>query len=98
MMGVVKLAREATLDGVETPTLMLYSPQDRIVDPGKIVHTFQRFGAEHKVLIAVQDPDDPQRHILAGDILSARTTQAVTRVILDFLAPLNRPSLTAPNP
>lgn len=88
MMGTVKLARDADLQQIKTPVLVLYSPDDQIVSVDAIKKHYRRFGADYKQIHAVTGSGDPQHHILAGDVLSPQTTQQVASVILKFIQPL----------
>jgi esterase/lipase len=88
MMGTVKLARDADLQWIKTPVLVLYSPNDQIVSVDAIKKYYRRFGADYKQIHAVTGDGDPQHHVLAGDILSPQTTQKVADVILKFIQPL----------
>ncbi len=85
MMGLVRLARTADLERIHTPTLVIYSLEDKVVDPRRIEQTFERIGAEHKVLMPYSGSEDPDQHILAGDIRSPGSTQAVAGIILGFI-------------
>jgi alpha-beta hydrolase superfamily lysophospholipase len=88
MMGLVELGRESDLEGIRVPMLTFYSPDDRIVDSGAIEAVFARFGSQRKELVALERTGDPQRHVLAGDILSPGTTDEAVARMRDFLAPL----------
>lgn len=87
MMALVALVRGSPLESITTPTLVLYSPQDQVVDPSKTEQAFARFGARDKRLQAVNDSADRSSHVLAGDILAARDTARVREWIVDFLEP-----------
>jgi len=88
MMGVVKLARSLDLATIKAPTLIIYSPEDKMVDTREIIAAFQEMGAEKKSLLPCQGTGDPARHVLAGDILSPGTTMLLAERIGDFLAGL----------
>lgn len=85
MMDLVRLVGRLNLRTVRTPTLMLYSRQDLIVSARAIERAFARLGAARKRLIEVPDADDPNHHVLAGDILSPTTTPEAVRLIVDFV-------------
>jgi len=85
MMALVERVRTSDLSRVRVPALVLYSPEDRVVDPRATEDVFARLGSELKALVPVSDPGDPERHVLAGDILSPSTTDGVARRILEFL-------------
>ena len=89
MMGMVKLARDSDLGRIRPPLLVLYSPEDQVVDPRRIETAFARFGSTPKVLVAVEDSADPQHHVLAGDILASADTERISELILRFVGSLD---------
>jgi esterase/lipase len=88
MMGLVKLARQADVTQISTPTLMLYSPNDDVIDAEQVVAVFEEWGSAEKRLVPIDQVEDPSNHVLAGDILSPASTAPIQTVILEFLANL----------
>lgn len=88
MMAVVRTVRDSALENIGTPTLVLYSPDDRVVSTAKIIEAHERLGAKIKPLIAIEGSQDPSRHVLAGRILAARDTARVRGNIIDFFGEL----------
>ena len=88
MMGMVKLVNTLDLQRVKAPTLLLYSPKDKTVDVAAVVAAFQGFGAEHKKLVAWTRGEDPDQHVLAGDILSPGSTVPLADIAVEFLQTL----------
>jgi len=84
MMAMVKAVRNAPLELIRTPTLTLYNPDDQLIDPRRVEPTVARFASQRRRCRQLT-PEDPIRHVLAGDILSPGTTDAVVREILDFI-------------
>jgi esterase/lipase len=85
MMGLVKLARRQDLSQLDRPTLVIYSPNDQVVNPQRTEELFLEIGAAQKELIPITDAADPNSHVLAGDILAPEGTAPVQQLILDFL-------------
>ena len=85
LMGVVKLVRDQDLTQVRQPTLVLYAPDDQVINARAVVNAFARFGSRNKALHAIAGITDPQRHTLAGRILSPESTPRVAELITDFL-------------
>jgi alpha-beta hydrolase superfamily lysophospholipase len=83
MMQLVDAVRGLDLSALRVPILVFYSTQDRIVDPARIV---ARFAGTPATLIEIHGADDPNRHVLAGRILSPGTTARVRDATLAFLA------------
>ena len=88
MMGIVKLTRDKDLSSIQAPVLIMYSPDDQIVDSNAIQEMFTRFSSEQKNIISITDAGDPQQHVLAGNIMSSQTTDKVTNNILEFIRQL----------
>lgn len=86
MMGLVKLARQVRPDAISVPVLVIYSPDDDVVNPRRTEAFYNRLAVEKKALVAVPDPADPYHHVLAGDILGAKNTPFVREQVLAFLA------------
>jgi len=84
MMSMVKAVRSSPLALIRTPTLCLYNPHDRLVNARRIEPTVARFGAARRLCRQIT-PDDPERHVPAGDILSPSSTATVAREIVDFI-------------
>ena len=88
MMGAVKLVEQMDLSRVVTPTLMFYSPADRVVDSNLIEERFGDIGSAHKELVAIDDCGDANNHILAGDVLSPETTDPIAQKVVEFVRQL----------
>ncbi len=88
MMALVRLARQIDLRRHQTPTLIVYSRRDQVLDPQLIESRFPLLGSPHKKLVVLDTSSDPASHVLAGDILSPRTTPVLFDAVLGFLKPL----------
>jgi esterase/lipase len=88
MMHMVKGIRALDLATVRTPVQVIYAPGDQVVSPRAIVKAFGAIGAERKKLVPFTRSEDPSQHVLAGDILSPGTTEAVAALIHHFLCGL----------
>jgi hypothetical protein len=60
--------------------------EDRVVSADRIEDFYRRLTVEPRQLVPVEDVGDPNRHILAGDILSPGATAQVRSHIVDFVA------------
>lgn len=86
LVALIEEANAADFARIDAPVLVLYSPGDQVISPAAIEARFPAFGTSRKRLVAVEDVDDPYRHVLAGQILSPGTTERVVQTMLDFLA------------
>ena len=85
MMALVEHVRTMDLAGITVPTLVLYSPDDEVVDPLETyVQVTEMTGAKPRVQV-VRTTSDPAHHVLAGDIISPESNSEVVERILDFL-------------
>ncbi len=82
MMATVSLVRNIDLKQLLTPTLVLYTKKDNVVDPQRIERFYQVLGSPKKQLI---DVPDAAGHVLAGDHTSPKTTDSVIRLIAAFI-------------
>lgn len=88
MMGMVKLVDTLDLGVVRAPVLVIYSPDDQVVAPQATVSAFSAMGSARKQIIPFRLSQDPSQHVLAGDILSPRTTATMVSMISDFVVPV----------
>jgi esterase/lipase len=70
---------------ITTPTLMIYSPRDQVIDPSAVQEAFAAWGASQKQLLAYEHSSDPSQHVLAGDIVSPGSTAELAAIISEFL-------------
>jgi esterase/lipase len=84
MMSLVDLVRQQDLARVRAPVLVMYSPQDRLIDTQRIIDTANSLDPDLVTLVPVEDPDKPHLHVLAGDILSPATSPLVLETIARF--------------
>ena len=85
MMRLVKYVNKLDLTTMNTPTLVIYSPDDQVVDPEFITSTYEEIGSSNKKIIALEDIESENNHVLAGDILSPSDTRRVTDHIDAFI-------------
>lgn len=85
MMALVQHVRTMELSRVDIPVLLVYSPDDQVVDPGETERLLAGLtGAElHTHIVA--SASDPASHVLAGDVLSPETNDTVRAVIGAFV-------------
>jgi len=88
MARLLQLVDNLDLASLRTPVQMLYSPLDQVVDTAAIADTFERWGASRKQQVPFEGSTNPNQHVIAGDIMSPTTTDAVAQLVLDFIASL----------
>lgn len=88
MMGLVQLLARTDLAASEVPTLMVYSPDDQVVDVAAIERIFGRLEAP-KAKVAFTASTSANQHVLAGDAMSPAANAPLLEVLLAFLAEQN---------
>ncbi|QXD15917.1 alpha/beta fold hydrolase [Rhodocaloribacter litoris] len=83
MMAVVAHVNDLDLEAITTPVLVIYSPNDQVVEPAHIEAQYARFGGrKHRIAI---ERAGGSNHVLAGDILAPEMTLPLADSILAFL-------------
>jgi esterase/lipase len=88
MMGLVKFVRDSDLESIKKPVLVIYSPNDQVVNSEEVERGYARIGSDIKEIQPIADSGNPENHVLAGDILAPNNTEAVKNLILDFISRL----------
>ncbi|MFN4262234.1 MAG: alpha/beta hydrolase [Thioalkalivibrionaceae bacterium] len=85
MMTVAEAAWRSPMERLDRPTLVLYHPEDRVVDVERIARGCERMPAHIVRCEAMSIAGDQSRHLLAGDILAPDGNGIVLRMIEEFL-------------
>lgn len=85
MMRLVGLANRHLPADIEQRLLMFYSSTDAVIEPAAALSVFQQTGAPQKAAVEIYNVGDPSHHVLAGDVLSGRTTQQIADDIVEFI-------------
>lgn len=85
MMTLVEHVRLADVSTITVPTLVLYSPEDEIVDPDETLRVVGEMSGTEPESVVVEGVTDRSKHVLAGDVLSPETTEPVARMIVEFV-------------
>jgi esterase/lipase len=88
MMKLVKLVSKSKMENIHTPVLVIYSPNDTVINVGKVERAYARLGARVKAMKPITHNVNQTNHILAGDIMAPGNTDLVAKLILDFVSPL----------
>lgn len=85
MAALVRQARASDFGTAKAPVLILYSPQDQVIDPDAIAPVAATWGGPVTLEPrSMQGDDDPYAHIIAGDVISPGQTEAVISLILQW--------------
>ncbi len=89
MGALLNIVQGLDYSTIEQPALFIYSPKDKVVNPERTMEVISQWGGKSDVM-PVGDSVDPYSHVIAGDALSANTTQKVTDTILAWINALPR--------
>jgi len=82
MMVLVEHIQDIAYEKIHTPSLFIYTEQDKVVDTNEIVKKFDRIGTKDKILLNLKQVPD---HVMAGNIRSPETTPLLHAEIMKFL-------------
>ena len=85
LMRLLKHVNKLDFASMKVPVLVIYSPDDQVVDPEYITMTFDEIGSSRKMIIPLEDVESESNHVLAGSILSPGDTKRVTDFIYTFV-------------
>jgi esterase/lipase len=85
MMGLVKLARSCQPARVTVPVMVIYSPNDKVLDIHAVERFYDGLSSPRKHILPVVNTGNEECHVIAGDILSPGTTQHVAEEIIQFV-------------
>jgi alpha-beta hydrolase superfamily lysophospholipase len=95
LMDLMNYARLIHLDNLKTPTLIIYTDKDTVVDIHAIQDRFDEIAGAPKLII---DLPEASRHELTGDALAPQTVRPVVRRIMAFLAEAGVLAPASPRP
>jgi alpha-beta hydrolase superfamily lysophospholipase len=93
MMGLVDLVEDLNLSEMKIPVLVIHSDRDKVISVKRLKERYQEIGSKMKRRVTVNNTQDEWGHILAGDILSPKTTGTVVTHIMDFFRFHNKAAL-----
>ena len=85
MAEVVAAARGLPHGAVDVPAFFAFDPRDSVVDQAETRRVAEAWGGPAEVVEVTLGPgDDPDHHVIAGDILSPSTTEMLAARIADW--------------
>lgn len=87
MRAVQNAAAAANHAEAQVPLLVFYAAGDTVVDPVATARAVEAWGARADAVL-ITDAEDPDQHILAGDLRSPSTTEAIVTRTLEWVADL----------
>jgi len=86
MMALVEYVRTMDVSEIEVPVLVLFSPEDQVVDAEETTRFLERMSGTDVRALEVKSSSDPANHVLAGDIMSPTSTEEVETAVIAFLS------------
>lgn len=83
MMALVELAEDLPPDAITTPTLVIWSPHDQVLDTAAITTWIK--ASPHRRELVVEDSIPHGDHVLAGDVLAPARTARLGAAITEFI-------------
>jgi esterase/lipase len=85
MMRLVNFANAKLPVSTTQRLLLIYSADDQVVSPAAMTRAYDQFESPRKAIVKIADPEDPNRHVIAGDILSPGMTAPMAKKIVRFV-------------
>ena len=86
MMRLVQFTRAQLPMTLDQRVLTIMSPTDTVVSPEKTRSALARIAAAEQLLIEYAASSDEGQHVLAGDILSPESNEAIASHIIEFVS------------
>ena len=88
MMTLVRFVRNSKLENIHSQVLVIYSPEDKVINAQKVEQAYAQLGSPIKAIQPITHHVNLLNHVLAGDILAPENTASVVKLVLDFVSPL----------
>ena len=89
MAALVKRAAAAGVDDIDIPALFVFDPGDSVVDHRETRAVAARWGGPATIAeVTTGEGDDPNSHVIAGDILSPGMTDDIAALIVAWMRDL----------
>ena len=90
MMRIMAENDRTDLSQFKTPALFMFAPGDKVVNSARTETVAKAWGANASVVRITPHPDDdPEQHVVVGDICSPNQTEPAIKVMLKWLRGLN---------
>jgi pimeloyl-ACP methyl ester carboxylesterase len=85
MAGLVKTVDGLDLGQAKIPSLFVISDNDQVVSPTKNREVAEEWGGPSQLeVLTLSEGDDPNAHVIAGDIMSAGQTELAAAVMIEW--------------
>ncbi|MEX6506548.1 alpha/beta hydrolase [Jiella sp. M17.18] len=87
MAAMIRAVDRLDLSKIKLPLLVLYSQNDKVVDPNATEKVLSQWGGPHQA-VDVPKSGDPANHVIAGAIVSPKTTDELAQRIVEWVKAL----------
>lgn len=84
---IVEIANNAEIHNIQVPALFIFSEDDKVVRPDKTRLIAETWGASTQIVL-IDNSDDPNNHVIAGDARSPSTTADIADIITGWIEAL----------
>ena len=88
MMHLLDQVEELDKSKITTHQLIIYSPNDKVIKPNKVISVSKEFKNSKTQLIAYQQSTDPYQHVLAGIACSPESTDDMINLLSNYISEL----------
>ena len=85
MLDLVDMVNEIDKSTIQIPQLMIYSPQDTVINPIKAEQTIKKFSKARTQTVVYNDAIDPGQHVLFGFGSNEQQIDQASQIMYDFL-------------
>ena len=87
MAELVRFVKNSDFEKIDIPILFIFSENDTVVQPDATKIVAGRWGGESEMVI-INDSEDKDHHVIAGDAISPSTTQKTVEIIEQWIGKL----------
>ena len=88
MVQLLRKVKQIDKSKIVLPHLVVYSPNDQIIEPKAAIEFVQQLGNSRSKLVKFNNSSDKSNHVLAGDACSPNSTNELVAVIDDYIEKL----------
>ena len=88
MLKLIDLVEDIDKSVIQIPQLIIYSPDDQVINTAKIEKTIKHFTNSSVTVERYNNSSDPAQHVLSGDACSPESTTEVVEMIETYIRSL----------
>ena len=88
MLDLVDEVADIDPQQITSPHMIVYSPQDQVIDVDEIIEFAAALGSKHSLILPFTESKDPAQHVLVGNASSPNEVGLLLNAITDFIRSL----------